>query len=369
MQANYHNYKITDFAVDDFFLKHQLHPTESSELFWKEWLISHPNKNRDWEEAQKLVEAVVLGLTDYTRTYLSIEAEAELLARIRLTNQGSQETRIAFYVKWGKIAVAAVLMIALSLGGLWLMNKRNLSDSIYGNRIAALKNSVTEIINEQRTPLRHELPDGSIVILSPASKISYASDYEKEKRIVYLDGKANFEVKKNPLKPFYVYANEIVTKVLGTQFEVNAFENNQNVVVKVLTGQVSVYQINEYLEDQNLHLEKSGVLLTPNQQVVFVRESAQFNKNIVSMPSILESKDLEFVYDEERVPRVLEDIEKAYGVDIVYNREILENCGITADLARESMYEKLDVVCKSIGASYEIVDAQVIINSSGCKAE
>ncbi len=67
-------------------------------------------------------------------------------------------------------------------------------------------------------------------------------------RDVYLSGEAFFEVTKNPDRPFRVFANEIVTKVLGTSFTVRSFENDTTIQVIVRTGKVTVYSqaITEY---------------------------------------------------------------------------------------------------------------------------
>ena len=84
------------------------------------------------------------------------------------------------------------------------------------------------------------LSDGSSVILQPNSKLSYPKIFTGNERKVYLSGEGFFEISKNRKKPFFVYANEIVTKVVGTSFRVKAYPDQPDVEVIVRTGKVKV---------------------------------------------------------------------------------------------------------------------------------
>src|SRR5690606_40982760 len=77
------------------------------------------------------------------------------------------------------------------------------------------------------------LADGSKVTLYPGSEIRYTSDFNIFTREIHLKGEAYFEVASDKNKPFLVYANSVVTKVLGTSFLVKAKENETDVEVLV----------------------------------------------------------------------------------------------------------------------------------------
>ncbi|MDQ6477057.1 FecR family protein [Dyadobacter sp. LHD-138] len=370
MNTDYTNFGTIDLATDEAFLRHYLSSTSESEHFWNNWLLNNPGKIAEWEEARKLVEAVQLGLTDYTRTYLSKEAEEELLKRIRETNY-LEEIRQAKVIpatiwKQSRLLAACIALAVIGLG-YWLSLYSISGDSIYQQQTSELRNTLIEQVNSQKEPKLIYLPDSSEVLLFPASKMSYPTTYGNDNRNVYLTGKAVFDVRKNPERPFLVYANEIITKVLGTRFEVSAFEKDKDVVVKVQSGQVSVYQEKEYVNSPNPSSEKAGVLLMPNQQVIFKRTGEQFNKTLVEKPALLLTPTTDqFVYDETPVTQVLKNVGAAYGVDIVFSNELLQSCDLTANLAEEPLRGKLDIICRSIGATYEIVDAQIIITAKGC---
>ena len=373
MNKHYEQFNASDFVIDDAFLKHYLSPTDASKAFWENWLANHPEKKATWLEAQQLIEAVLLGLSDYVRTYLSKEAEEHLLQRILNTNAEHDEVQNNIIPIWRQswfqvLAACVVLFCGLNF---WYQSRNVAEYSMYQKQIAALsEEKLTEIINTTTQEDTVRLPDGSVVFLSPKSKITYASDFGNENRTVYLSGKGVFEVVKMPSKPFFVYANEIVTKVVGTKFEVLSYDNDKQVIVKVLSGKVSVFRNPDLDENKSTGIEKQGVLLKPNQQVVFSREKELFKKAIVAEPLLLSSataKELKFEYEETSVVKVFDDIAQAYGVEIVFNREMLQACELTSSMAEESLQDKLNIVCKTIGANYEIIDAQIIINAKPCK--
>lgn len=373
MNIHYEQFSSSDFVTDDAFLNHYLSPTDSSTAFWESWLSNHPEKKEEWFEAQKLIEAVQLGLSEYVRTYLSKEAEESLLQRILITNAESDENEIKPMPIWRQSwfqVMAACFILFLGLKVLYF-NKRIQTESVYEKQMEVFaEEKLTEKKNDKMTVDTIKLPDGSIIYLSPNSKISYQNNFGKENRIVYLSGKAIFDVVKIPSKPFYVYANELVTKVLGTKFEVFSFDNDKDVIVKVLSGKVSVYKNPKFDKVTQSDIEKQGVLLKPNQQVTFSREKEFFKKAIVEQPILLIDQHVakpSFVYDEVPVVTILDEISKAYGVEIVFNRELMSSCQLTSSMGEESLQNKLNIICKSIGADYEIIDAQIVINAKTCK--
>lgn len=385
MDSTYEHFGPVDFVTDDRFLRHHLAPSADSEAFWEEYLRIYPHKNPEWQQAGELLHAVLAGLTSYSRTYLSEEEEAKLLDRILRTTkahdageQGTRTQEAGEPVKplrqrfgWSRMAVAAAVALAVVATGYLAWRPENTSRGRYAETITALEKTspVTRHANKSGQQELYYLPDSSSVMLGPLSEVSFTSAYNRENRSVYLSGKATLDVVPNAARPFYVYANEVVTKVLGTKFEVVAFDDGTDVTVKVLNGKVTVYQNDAKDNAAGVAPKQSAVLLLPNQLVVFDRKAALFDKRLVENPVSLPNVKVlpRFEYEDDYAVRFFEDIRKAYGVNVVYNPELLENCQFSAAFSDESLPEKLDVVCKTIGASYEIIDAQVVITTTGCK--
>jgi ferric-dicitrate binding protein FerR (iron transport regulator) len=165
-------------------------------------------------------------------------------------------------------------------------------------------------------------------------------------------------------------ANEIVTKVLGTSFTVRSFDKDSIIQVTVRTGNVSVYsQANTRIAETTLPNQLGGIILTPNQELVYKRSNREFKKTLLQNPIVITPAVDEkiMLYDDTPIEKVFAQLSRIYGINIVYDDDLLKKCAVTADLRNEVFYRKLDLICKAIGATYEIIDGQVVVQSNGCQ--
>jgi type II secretory pathway component GspD/PulD (secretin) len=102
--------------------------------------------------------------------------------------------------------------------------------------------------------------------------------------------------------------------------------------------------------------------------LVYERSGATFQKVLLSNPAlVVPPVERSLVYDEAPIERIFSDLSKVYGISIVFDSEVLKKCTVSADLTNEPFYRKLDLICTAIDAHYEVIDGQVVIESSGCK--
>jgi len=210
------------------------------------------------------------------------------------------------------------------------------------------------------------LEDGSRVTVHPGSSIQYRPGLAGRRREVRLQGEAFFQVAKNPARPFLVYTDQLVTTVLGTSFRVKAYAGRSNEVA-VHEGRVSV-QIRRgaELSATPVHPAAGSVVLLPNQRVAYSALTPRpLRKKLVANPVVLAPQT--FTFEKQPVINVLQALQKAYGVDIVYDQDKLAACTITVTFSQESLYEKLDMLSTALGASYSTTDdAQILFRSDGC---
>jgi hypothetical protein len=88
------------------------------------------------------------------------------------------------------------------------------------------------------------------------------------------------------------------------------------------------------------------------------------HKELVERPALLIPRP--FTFDDRPVSEVLQALEHAYGVPIVYDEAALADCTVRLLFKNEPMFEKLDLLCKALGASYERAGTKVIFRSKGC---
>ncbi|MBO9205303.1 MULTISPECIES: FecR family protein [Niastella] len=262
---------------------------------------------------------------------------------------------------------AAAVIIGLVISG-WLIFFSSTQTFSYDK--SRKKDQLAENVNNTTTTQRINLEDGSYILLKPASKIAYTQHFGVNKREVYLEGEAFFQVAKDAARPFYVYTNELVTKVLGTSFDVRAFPHDNTIQVLVHTGKVTVYKRKTGAAEQEL-AKANAAIITPNQQILFNRQQVSFTRSVITQPQVINTpvtKDSNlFVFTNTPASAVLKALQDAYGIPIIFDEELLGHCSFTGAFTNETFFERINLVCKAIEAVYEQADGQVIITSTGCE--
>ncbi len=237
---------------------------------------------------------------------------------------------------------------------------------VYGRFPGELQASLPPGIESRNTTVSRQrivLPDSSMVILEPGASIVAGENYGEGTRTVYLTGEAFFEVRRDPQLPFFVYAGELVTEVLGTSFRIRPEEKRGTIEVSVMTGKVSIYTGNDRYEKK-----RNGVIATSNQKIVFDTESKTIRQDLVDIPGMIVPRPAEtsFQFDDTPVEEVLELLQKVYGIEIVTGNAALKRCVFTGDLNELGLYEQLDYICDALRVSYEIRGAGIFISGAGC---
>ncbi|WP_337044343.1 FecR family protein [Emticicia sp. 17c] len=260
--------------------------------------------------------------------------------------------------KWG--IAAAVL---LGLVNLFLL-LRNKDSDLAANTVNTTLATDIEIKNTSLTENEIKLEDGTIVRLKTNSSISYPKHFGTHVRNVYLKGEAFFKVKRNPNAPFIVHTGDLVTEVLGTSFNVKSYDNAKAIEVSVTSGRVSVYEASSPVADK-----KNGVILTPNQKVIFDKSSKKIIQGIVENPLVIgqQMNKIDFVFEDTMLPQVLQKLKNSYGIEIIIENQDLAQCALTADLNDLPLTTQLELICRSINARFEQRGTSFFISGEGCK--
>ncbi|SEJ64477.1 FecR family protein [Dyadobacter koreensis] len=279
--------------------------------------------------------------------------------RKQLNKSTGNERFLIPFSSWLKGMAASLILVAGCWFGFQYVSKKEISE------IQTIENEgVIEIKNTSNSPQRIPLEDGSIVILQKKSSLSYPEHFGETKRLVYLHGEAFFQIKKNPAKPFIVSTENLVTQVLGTSFTVKSYDEARSIEVQVATGRVSVYEVAEKASTSS-----NGVILTRNQKIVFDKKSKKMELAIVSNPILNQTAipaDRGFSFLETPVKDAFLMLEKAYGIDIVIENDAVESCLFTGDLTDLTLFEQLDLICKSVNATYERRGTTLFVRGEGC---
>lgn len=373
MRTRYRYASVEELVWDEAFRHDVLRPTPHAERAWQAWLHQHPDQAATVAQARQVVRAL------YVENAHLTEAELRDLLRTTLDQTerpltAESERRSEPLVRplasrpWLHVAASVLLVLGLGYGG-WRLSRPAGPVSPVARSVPRSGVVWETARNVTRSPHLQRLPDGSTVRLQPGAELRYPARFSPRQREVYLTGRAFFDVTRQPDQSFLVHANGLITKVVGTSFLVSADTRSPQVVVTVRTGKVSVFPASELTKTQQsgAYVPRS-LLLTPNQRATFDRADERLRKDLVEAPVLLATppRATGFTFDETPVAEVFRTLEAAYGVPIVFDGETLKHCRLTVALGDEPLFEKLDVVCRTIGARYERVETQVVVSGRGC---
>jgi len=364
----YLNFSVEDFAADDFFIKWVIGNDFEAGRFWEEYRLQNPQKAHAIDNARILLlnlrraEQTSQASLPIARMWRNIETQIN-------DRHGKEKQPSTVFIPVRLAATIALIVVILTAGGYgiaWKIREQTATPE----QLLTQSEDFIEELNTTGGVLKIHLNDGSVVSLENNSRLKYRKDYASQpERKVYLTGEGYFDIAKNPHKPFFVYANEVVTKVLGTSFRIKAYHQDKHVTVSVRHGKVSVFSAKEPRRNSTTPKpEINGVILTPNQQVIYQRSNDSFEKALVEKPEVIDTniQKANFLFDNEPIGNVFHTLEKAYGVEIIFEDVVMQNCFLTAPLGNEPLFEKLKIICKTIGANYELIDAKIVITSKGC---
>jgi transmembrane sensor len=229
--------------------------------------------------------------------------------------------------------------------------------------------ALTVLENTDQKPKQVQLSDGSQVTLESNATLYYPQSFNGDRRIVYLIGNGFFEIAKNPQKPFWVYSESIVTKVLGTSFTIRKNEQSGEVEVAVKSGRVIVEKSNEH---KSVKAKPNiGVVLTPNEKVTYQQGSESYSTGLVDKPVLIDplrefSKPDAFTFTEAPLSTVIKKLEVAYGIEITLINESVSDCPITAVLPNESLFAKLEVINALLNSTTELKGTTIVMTGGEC---
>lgn len=278
--------------------------------------------------------------------------------------------RIGLRQRLKKTAIAAsVIAVAACLGLLiYFYQPASPSKPV----VSSLLTNSKQYVNNTDKAVQLPLEDGSRITLQPSAAITYPVRFAGDRREVLLEGDAFFDIARNPDKPFLVYHGNLVTRVLGTSFYIRYDKNQHEAEVEVTHGKVEVY---ENTDIKKSITKSNGVIITPNQKVTYTESKQLFSTSLVDNPIPIHHSDSadslkavanQYNLDNASLSSITRLLQDNYGIEIEMENEKLTHCLFTGDLSNYSLYDKLDIICKAIGGSYEIKGTKILIKGQGC---
>lgn len=401
MEKDYAKYSMEKLLEDDFFIRSNISPSLETVNFWKEQIAAGLNeqeyllavffirsinvkkeqmsderqdliwtKIKDsnkilqlerkrrmrsfmWLAAACVVISVIFSVS-YIYIYIDVNSipDVEVIAREMKVSQENDEIQLVLSNKPIPIS-GKESKIQHDAKGAVVVNSEKVADLSQGSTHSSKRSAefIQLIVpNGKRSTLI--LEDGTKVWVNAGSRIVYPITFEKKKREVYVDGEIFFEVTHDKKRPFVVKTKEMEVQVLGTSFNVTAYEADRSSSVVLVDGAVVV----DTKEEEN-------ICLTPNNMLSY-HEGECAIKEVDVNNYILWREGL-YTYKSENLSVILDRISRYYGKKISYKSDVVAlRCSGKLDM-QEDLEVVLDGLCQTAPVKYKKIGDEYVLVKIG----
>ena len=234
--------------------------------------------------------------------------------------------------------------------------KSNKAQLVYvrpGAQSPSVVNSNTPVVyNTLSTPkggvYQVILPDGTKVWLNSASSLKFPTEFRGTERRVTLTGEAYFEVAKNKEKPFFVDINAVEVRVLGTHFNIAAYQDDNDITTTLLEGAVQVKNNNQ------------ASVIKPGEQAVVNNNTNVIKVKPANIEQAMAWKNGYFIFADEDVRSIMKKLSRWYNVEVEY-RDDFANIRFGGSFYRSKSISELLSYMEEVGKIHFKIEGRRII--------
>lgn len=304
---------------------------EEADIYTRYWEQQQQDQNANTESALQKV----LGQIDNDTEI----GESPLLAPVK---------RVPAWKMITRIAAMLVLVAGLGIGAYKLF--------INPKPVTPVEANLVQKQNAKGVKSTIELADGSKIWLNADSKVQYPALFTGNTREVHLNGEAFFDIAKNPAKPFIIHLSKGTVRVLGTSFNIKAYDNEPVVETSVATGRVA------FIPRLINNKQADTVFLTPNNKVVY-----RVNEEKIITAATVSSEDKawtegKMIFRANSFEEIAIELERNFGKKVVFENEEARNYRLTGSFQNNTLAEILYYLSKTKTFAYTISDEQIVIS-------
>lgn len=348
---DYTNYTAERLLEDDYFLESFYNPTIESQSFWEKLILKDEVLAEEFRYANTILRSI-----PYRNQTFSSEDKELLWKRISAT---SHKKRLFRY--WYS-SVAAVAILLLAVGSFYYVDYYEGDNFTAIEKVQKPEYPVETIqliladekkvdiaedsrlqysnegelhINTQKVDIPQKsadtdkrnstaynqlivpaakrsflgLADGSRIWVNANTRVVYPVTFDDKEREIYVDGEIYIEVSPDKARPFIVKSKKMDIRVLGTKFNVSAYEASQEASVVLVSGKVNVRTNN-----------RTESVLEPSDRLSYEKGFTDIRK--VNVENYISWKDGFYTFDNESFSVVLDKLSNYYGKKISYNSTV-----------------------------------------------
>lgn len=375
------------------FIQWRLFPTEEDCLYWETFMNDHPDFKDEINESIKLLNSIQLNKKE-----LSPEEKQGILEHVRAKiEKHNRKRRYLLYSAFSAAASIALLLffflpshlakdrsqiaenitssmpdsskntneIQLLLGDSKAITIENEANILYNQqgeivvdasgqqRKTAQQGSKAIEMNTLIVPKGKRsnltLADGTKVWVNAGSTLRFPSAFTTDKREIWVDGEIYIEVTRNEVQPFYVHTSRMVIDVLGTRFNVTAYQEDAEQAVVLVEGSV------------NVNVENKKVRLSPDQMLAVSGKTISTQK--INAYDYISWKDGLLQFSKEPLSSILLRLSRYYDIPITCDEQQVRDLECNGKLVLfENVEDVLKTIYNTIPINYEIKGNYIVIH-------
>lgn len=288
--------------------------SEEESIYVKRWMKASPENRRMAQRINRLCLAA---------DTLELEETLDVTRAFKKLRRRKLVRRLSMAGRWMQRAAAVLFIPVIAL---WIVQQ-------YGAQPE--ETPLVEVHTNPGMSSSLTLPDGTLVYLNSASSLTYPASFSGNMRCVSLKGEAYFEVSKDPEKKFIVSTpHDTHIEVLGTHFNVEAYEAEKHVMATLLEGKINFIYRNGS--------KSKGIAMTPGNKVVYDTETSQvkmYGTSGLSETGWIKGK---IILENTPLEESLRLLGKHFHADFVISNAKLKEYSFTGVFANQSLERVLD---------------------------
>ena len=328
-------------TIDDLLAKYLADETNTHESdMIGEWIMESKDNQKTFNHSKIIWD----GAKNHQKVDVDVAwAKLNITKKKEIESVDNQEVKPVVKLNWlnNFLKIAAVLVI---LFGLWFVAAKQFTTP--QNDVLTFKSG--------NQPIEKILPDGTKILLSKNSEITYPKNFEGDTREINLTGEGFFDVHHDATHPFIIHTQGTDVKVLGTSFNVRAY--NAQVQVLVKTGRVQFSKNNKQ------------VILTKGEKGEILANVDTIIKSEISEVKIIVKENINsFVFNKMSLGEVAENLSKQFGKNIKFSQDKIKNCKLTATFENEKLENIIAVIAETFNLKIDNQADMIILSGDGCE--
>ena len=304
------------------------------------WIPEKDRKNDLWYSEEMLEK-------DRIQIYKKLSRHFRFKTENTIESLIARKRQTTLLKPLAQFVAAASIALVLGLAGWLYFQKIQQFNSQEKELIATMDGQYSS--NEKR---KLHLDDGSFIQMNAGTNVYLIkNEFNKQKRELWMEGEAFFDVAKNPEKAFFIHSGNMQVVVHGTSFTIKAYHELDEYIVSVKTGKVEVISDNQSL-----------IMLTPNKQLVYHMKSRQYEVNEINWEDVAIWMDGTLAFNNASREELTLRFQQNYGVILTYTEDALKDVKLNARFPKgSSLQDVLENISKLYDIGFSIKDKQVVL--------